>query len=1274
MSFNLFPPSPNWYAAKLCTIANQQNLFIYASRNSLFVLNATTLQYLHTFTGHKERVNSVSARASLCASASADKSVKCWDLATMTFVEGYELHRNEVLSLTWLEDKSILISGDKSGQLIAWNSETKKNRRSTFLSSAVYCLAATAVTGRDIVAVGDGGMSTISRNHLITGRRYRYQNGSIVVVEMSIEKESVVLYRLQGHDDEIHGLAWQPPPSVRRGTLDQDPAKFASLASGSRDKIIHIWDVSSETALKTLTLPKAKGHLTEQQKSRLWITVAWSLANRNQLISIRRWPLAMRLQYLRVRRRLQGHHRLYGPPSTDLVSVSMVAFCSSHDVRRLTTARPMDCQIILWDLRTRRPSLTIGTLGGFVYSLDVCDTDPRKVAMGLGDNTIKIWNYGNAENFYDSVLLWKGLKAKVTCVKWHPTQEGILAFGTDTGNVGVFDIYAEKHTTFKSYHKDKVYAIDWGPPVSARDGTGAHKEKEAATDRTWAVYSCGGDGIVLVGDPEKPAKASADIKEAVEKGNSEWVNAVRERSSKLAKRSEVAVHPRQKYVALGNADGSVEVFALPEYRLVYWFNGHKGWINRLKWCASGDGMHRRRCGSPRDPKMGWCAFMISGTPRVSFRTAFRFQRARASALSNRITKASRTWRGNRLPGGRGCYPRRLMPRQWYVSGLATLIFYPTVGSGRPYNNISITKYNYSLLTIKVWDIPQGAPIALFRGHQGRILSAVWSLLEEDLVFTGGDDLMVCVWRVGEWPYVKIAETDRKNNAKAKKPTESPSSSSVVPGQSVGEYNATVGTDQQNPPSMTAFSAVSASGPASIASLSSTAAFLTPPATTLKKAQFRVIKKGKTNILPLSTASFLTEPRKKLQRQCLELAAKLYGGDVKSALEEMERAVGEGEERAKLEMGAEAEGGGTKAGTGEDEDGDGGEKDTEGLGDVTGRSVSDLIFGEKADVRKLVEMEAIIPSRGNPNTNGHCGMYFTYTISAENHTRTIPSAISTASMAYNFALPLDVWRSNLSDVIAQAMEDDEVGLQEWITVALSPSAGRDVWVALLRRQAEKLAASGDHHTAAMCFLACSEVYEAVGVYSKAGMYREAIALVKLRLPPEDPILAELCTEWALQCESKGLYEQAAKCYLAAQTPTSIQHALNALARRNDPSALYATACLAKVVMDASADERVARYESEMRRRKEWEEGMNEHIRALTDEAGNGGSNEIVEVNVDEVAKRDMLNEGGNEAGGRMKIDDVSDDVQMHDIVGQVSGTKDQDGDCGILDTDGLGSNA
>lgn len=74
-------------------------------------------------------------------------------------------------------------------------------------------------------------------------------------------------------------------------------------------------------------------------------------------------------------------------------------------------------QIIMWDLRARKPSLTVGTLGGFVHSLDVCDLDPRRIAIGLGDNTIRIWNYGgNADNFYDSMVLWKGIKGKVTCV------------------------------------------------------------------------------------------------------------------------------------------------------------------------------------------------------------------------------------------------------------------------------------------------------------------------------------------------------------------------------------------------------------------------------------------------------------------------------------------------------------------------------------------------------------------------------------------------------------------------------------------------------------------------------------------------------------------------------------------------------------------------------------------------------------------------------------------------------------------------------------------
>lgn len=48
---------------------------------------------MHSFIGHKDRINAVSAQGSVCASASADRTVKCWDLVAKVLLEGHELHR-----------------------------------------------------------------------------------------------------------------------------------------------------------------------------------------------------------------------------------------------------------------------------------------------------------------------------------------------------------------------------------------------------------------------------------------------------------------------------------------------------------------------------------------------------------------------------------------------------------------------------------------------------------------------------------------------------------------------------------------------------------------------------------------------------------------------------------------------------------------------------------------------------------------------------------------------------------------------------------------------------------------------------------------------------------------------------------------------------------------------------------------------------------------------------------------------------------------------------
>lgn len=52
---------------------------------------------------------------------------------------------------------------------------------------------------------------------------------------------------------------------------------------------------------------------------------------------------------------------------------------------------------------------------------------------------------------------------------------------------------------------------------------------------------------------------------------------------------------------------------------------------------------------------------------------------------------------------------------------------------------------------KVWNLSDGSPISLFCGHQhqSRLFCTEWSLHDEDLVFTAGDDAMSIVWRPSE---------------------------------------------------------------------------------------------------------------------------------------------------------------------------------------------------------------------------------------------------------------------------------------------------------------------------------------------------------------------------------------------------------------------------------------------------------------------------------------------------------------------------------------------
>lgn len=73
-------------------------------------------------------------------------------------------------------------------------------------------------------------------------------------------------------------------------------------------------------------------------------------------------------------------------------------------------------QLILWDRETCAPHWSTPTLGGFIYQLAVAPQDTATIAMGVGDNMIRVWNTQGRGASCKSTSLWQGLKSKVTAV------------------------------------------------------------------------------------------------------------------------------------------------------------------------------------------------------------------------------------------------------------------------------------------------------------------------------------------------------------------------------------------------------------------------------------------------------------------------------------------------------------------------------------------------------------------------------------------------------------------------------------------------------------------------------------------------------------------------------------------------------------------------------------------------------------------------------------------------------------------------------------------
>ncbi|XP_016533741.1 gem-associated protein 5 isoform X2 [Poecilia formosa] len=1020
------PASPNWYSSR-CSDVSSSGLLGVGAKNVIYLIevSAASCRVTGELVGHRDLVSGFSfcqhpEQSHICVSSSTDGSVRFWDSNNKTLIRKNAPHQSPISAVHWSPaDKNLVVSGDEKGVVVCHWFHTGDTAIFFPEPRTIFCLTCSPHSWKS-VAVG-------------------YKDGMIVLIDIS--KKGEVIHRLRGHDNEIHSLAWSPligEDTLYTTSEDHDATNGVSageesgcfLASGSKDQTVRIWSTAKGKGVMTLKLPflKRRGSAVDPGvKERIWLNIHWPKGRATQLVSscfsgeLAMWDLAK-----------TGKQKwsLFGTSSEGQNHSRIVFNMSSvqlQDGREILISTSMDREIKCWDMDSLSCCWTLPTLGGHVYTLSFSPVGVGCLALGVGDNLIRVWNTLSTQNQYDVRSFWQGIKSKVTALAWHPKKEGSLAFGTDDGKVGIYDVFSNKPPQISSsYHRKTVYTLAWGPPVPPLSFGAEGKQ-------SYSLYSCAGEGIILQHEPARLNGEASDIDKLIRDTNNI--------QHKLSPHTDLSWKPDGKVVAIGNEDGSIDVYQAPSLLLLCSIQQHHKIINTLRWHHDHGAAPELHC------------LLASGSSN-----AIVYIHDLRSVIENPPeSPAVLTEPYRRLCG----HTAKITSVAW-----------------SPHHSGRLVTASYDG-TAQVWDVLEEAAVSNYRGHTGYLLCVDWSPADPDVIWTGGKDFTVQEWKVSQQEFTKPPKGKKMVMMQEKKQKKKNKMASGSVGPAEPKINGEPATEGKQ-----AEQALSEEDEEeevrSTNSLESPAVIEVPrkstPAAKLKDKPDLMKKKKPRSMLPLST-SMDHRPKEELLQDCLTLASVKHSSAPPAGC-------------------------------------------VPGQGDYIHLG----LFHDREALHRMFEAEE------------------------ESHVE---------AGHYDSVVYLRLWSGDLQGALQLATERGELSDH---LLSIAPMAGFEVWSRTVEAFVKQLCLQEQFLKAASHLLSINKLYEAVDLLRSNKLYREAIALVKARLPADQPLLKDLYTCWAAVLEKDGHLSAAAKCYLGAGCSFD---AAKVIARKNDAPSLRTAADLARI---------------------------------------------------------------------------------------------------------------
>ena len=391
------------------TFAPDGSTLASSSRDATVKLwDARSGELLRTLEGHTQGISSVAFApdGKTLASSGGDNTIKLWDAHSGELLRTLEGHTGWVISVTFAPDGQTLASGSEDKTIKLWDARSGALLR-TLEGHTNYVYS---------VSFAPDGKTLASGSLDRTIKLWDARSGELL---LSIDARGPN-HKRKGHTDWVSSVAFAPDGKT--------------LASGSGDKTIKLWDTRSGETLRTL-----EGH-------RNWVSsVAFApdgntLASGSEDKTIKLWDARSGA----LLRTLEGHTSL----------INSVAFAPDGNTLASSSS---DNTVKLWDARSGALLRTLEGHTSWVNSVAFAP-DGKALASGSWDDTIKLWDARSGE----TLRTLEGHTSSVASVAFAPDGKTLASSSKDK-TIKLWDVSSGELLRTLEGHTDSVWSVAFAP-------------------------------------------------------------------------------------------------------------------------------------------------------------------------------------------------------------------------------------------------------------------------------------------------------------------------------------------------------------------------------------------------------------------------------------------------------------------------------------------------------------------------------------------------------------------------------------------------------------------------------------------------------------------------------------------------------------------------------------------------------------------------------------------------------------------------------------------